>query len=141
MPSYLGFDFGEQRIGVASGQTYSGTAQPLTTLHAINQRPDWDGIAALIAEWQPDALIVGLPVHINGTQIPLTARVQRFMRQLEGRFNLPVHAQDERLSSREAGNLIRDGRASGRRGKTRKGDVDKIAASLILQRWLDQPSA
>lgn len=137
METYLAFDFGERRIGAATGQSLTATAAPLTTLHSPNGAIDWNAIAALISEWQPDALVVGLPTHMDGSEIPITQRARRFMRQLEGRFRLPVHAQDERLSSREAEALLREQRASGQRGRTRKGDVDKMAATLILQRWLD----
>jgi len=134
---YLAFDFGERRIGVASGQSLTATAAPLTTLHSPQGAIDWAAIGALIDEWRPDALVVGLPTHMDGSEMPLTDRARRFMRQLHGRFRLPVHAQDERLSSREAEALLRERRAGGQRGRTRKGDVDKMAAALILQRWLD----
>ncbi len=130
----LGFDFGEKRIGIAIGQTLTGTVRPLTTLNAVKQQPDWIGIEALIREWQPDRLIVGLPLHMDGCEQPMTQRAKRFGNQLKGRYNLPVEWMDERLSSDEAAGLWQD---QGKRRPDKK-DIDKIAASLILQSWLDQ---
>jgi len=130
----LGFDFGEKRIGIAVGQTLTGSVNPLTTLAAINQKPDWDGIGALIEEWRPALLIVGLPLHMDGSEQELTQRAKRFGNQLKGRYNLPVEWVDERLSSDEAERLLRE------QGKKRsnKADIDKLAAALILQSWLEQ---
>lgn len=131
----LGFDYGKQRIGIAVGQCLTGSVTPLTTLKAINQKPDWDSISKLIAEWQPDLLVVGLPLHMDGTEQEMTNAARRFGNQLKGRYNLPVAWMDERLSSDEAEAILRS-----RGGKTRsnKQEIDKIAASLILQSWLDQ---
>lgn len=131
----LGFDFGKQRIGIAVGQTLTRTVNPLTTLTAVNQKPDWATISKLIQEWQPDMLVVGLPLHMDGTEQEMTAAARRFGNQLKGRYNLPVEWMDERLSSIEAEDYLRD-----RGGKTRsdKQDIDKIAASLILRSWLEQ---
>lgn len=130
----LGFDFGEKRIGIAVGQTLTGSVRPLTTLNAVKQQPDWAGIEALLREWQPDLLIVGLPLHMDGTEQPLTQRAKRFGNQLKGRYNLPVEWMDERLSSYEAESMLQS------RDKTRseKKDIDKMAAGLILRGWLEQ---
>lgn len=128
MSTLLGFDFGERRIGVATGQTVTRTASALTTLHWGPEAPlPWDRIAALVAEWQPAGLVVGLPLHLDGTESEMAARARRFARQLEGRFGLPVHLVDERLSSWQA-------EAMGRRGEV----VDAEAARIILQDWLDR---
>ncbi|MDH5444744.1 MAG: Holliday junction resolvase RuvX [Gammaproteobacteria bacterium] len=129
----LGFDFGEKRIGIAVGQTLTGSVTPLTTLTAIKQKPDWDGISALIKEWQPDLLILGLPLHMDGSEQTITQRVKRFGHQLEGRYNLPVEWVDERLSSYDAEQQLRE---QGKRSN--KKDIDKLAAALILQSWLEQ---
>jgi len=129
----LSFDFGEKRIGIAVGQSLTGSVTPLTTLSAINQKPDWDGITALIKEWQPDLLIVGLPLHMDGSEQAITQRVKRFGNQLKGRYNLPVEWVDERLSSHEAEQMLRE---QGKRSD--KKDIDKLAAALILQSWLEQ---
>jgi len=130
----LGFDFGEQRIGIAVGQTLTNSVTPLVTLKAIKQKPDWAGIEAIIKEWQPDRLIVGLPLHMDGTEQDITQRAKRFGNQLKGRYNLPVEWVDERLTSHEAESMLQE------RGKNRsnKNDIDKIAAGLILQSWLEQ---
>ncbi len=134
----LGFDYGRQRIGVAVGQQVTGSATPLTTLHARDAKPDWEAIARLIAEWRPAALVVGEPCCLDGSEHELTEAARRFSRQLEGRFGLPVHLMDERLSSKEAERIARDARAAGRRRRVVKEDIDKLAAQIILQSWLDQ---
>jgi putative Holliday junction resolvase len=127
LQTLLGFDFGRRRIGVATGQTITGTATALTTLESRDGRPDWDAIAGLIDTWQPDALVVGLPLHADGSDAGITGAARRFMRQLEGRFRLPVFGMDERLSSHAA---TRTGDAANR-------GVDAAAARIILQDWLD----
>ncbi len=135
---FLGFDFGLGRIGVAVGQELTGTAQALKTLHNIQHKPDWAAIEALIKEWKPDALVIGVPYHMDGTEQDMTEAAKKFARQLHGRFHLPVYEMDERLSSREAEAEIRRQRAAGQRRKSRKGDVDKMAAQIILQSWIQQ---
>ena len=80
--SVLGFDFGEKRIGIATGQTITRSASPLTTLVAVNNKPDWSGIEKLIQQWKPDALIVGMPLLLDGTKTEITAKVERFCRYL-----------------------------------------------------------
>lgn len=129
----LGFDYGTKRIGVAVGQDITRSVTPLTTLHSQNNKPDWDAIGKLITEWQPDRLVLGLPLHLDGSSQALTERVQRFGNQLKGRYNLPVEMVDERLTSHEAETEL-----ANRRGKTAKADIDALAAALILQSWLDQ---
>lgn len=124
----LGFDYGTRRIGVAVGQTLTGTARPLTTLPCRNGKPDWEAIGRLIREWQPSRLVVGLPLHMDGTEQPMTDQARRFGRQLEGRYNLPVEWMDERLSSEEAERALGSARD--------KGAVDAVAAAVILRDWL-----
>ena len=131
----LGFDYGTKRIGVAVGQDISRSVKPLTTLPSQNDKPDWDAISKLIAEWQPDRLVVGLPLHLDGSVQPLTQKAQRFGNQLKGRYNLPVEMVDERLTSHEA-----EAELAKRGGKMAKADIDALAAALILQSWLDQQS-
>jgi putative Holliday junction resolvase len=133
MATWLGFDFGTRRIGVAVGQTITRTASPLGTLTAVRQRPDWARIAGLIDTWRPEGLVVGLPFNMNDTEAEVAARARRFARQLEGRFRLPVHLVDERLTSLEAEHLLA---AAGQRS----GDVDAQAAKLILETWLSETS-
>lgn len=128
----LGFDFGTHKIGVAVGQTLTGTATPLTTLSAVQHKPDWERIGQLIAEWRPDALVVGLPMEMTDREADNAPRAKKFARQLEGRYHLPVYLADERLTSREAWNRL--GRAA-HKDVTR---VDAMAAKLILETWLEQ---
>ena len=137
MATLLGFDFGPRKIGVAVGQTITASATPLTTLRGRAERPDWSGIAALIQEWQPAALVVGLPFNMDDTEVDWSPRVHRFARQLEGRHALPVHLIDERLTTLEARRLlgIRPGDAP-RPRSVRADAVDALAAALILEAWL-----
>jgi len=128
----LGFDYGTHKTGVAVGQTLTGTATPLCTLSAVKHKPDWDGISRLIAEWQPDALVVGLPMEMTDNEADNAPRAKKFARQLEGRYHLPVHMADERLTSREA--WVQLGRAA-HKDVTR---VDAMAAKLILETWLEE---
>jgi len=120
----LCFDFGTKRIGVAVGQFITQTATPLETVKNKNKRPDWVHIKRLIDEWQPDALIVGVPLNMMGEMQEMTVASEKFMRQLHGRFHLPVYDVDERLSSFEAAQ---------RTGKTT--DLDPVAAQAILETW------
>jgi putative Holliday junction resolvase len=122
----LGFDFGEKNIGVAVGQMVTCTAQPLTSLRSRDGKPDWSAIASLVGDWKPDALVVGIPYHMDGNRQPMTDAAERFCRQLEGRFGLPVHTADERLSSRQAASRQLDG----------KEDIDALAAQIILESWM-----
>lgn len=132
----LGFDFGTRRIGVAIGQELTGTARSLTTLNSRDGGPDWGAISRLIEEWQPDALVVGIPYHMDGSEMELTRLATRFGNRLQGRYNLPLFTVDERLTSAEAEAQLRE--EGGRFGK---GDVDQMSAQLILQSWLDQQKA
>lgn len=131
----LGFDYGERRIGIATGQTITRSATPLTTLNAVNNQPDWAGIQQLIEEWRPDALIVGIPSHLDGTASEVTARAERFSRQLHGRFNLPVHCVNENLTSFEAEQYLQQNKKIGQHNKQ---EIDRMAAAIIVQTWLNQ---
>ena len=135
----LGFDYGTRHIGVAVGQELTGTSAPLVTLPSRNENPDWDAISRLIEEWQPAALVVGIPLNMDGTEQPMTAAARRFARRLEGRYRLPVHLADERLSTVEAGRLLRESATdSGTRRSRRRRELDEVAAHLILQTWFSQ---
>lgn len=134
--SVLGFDYGQRRIGIAVGQTITGSATPLTTLNAINHKPDWQSIERLIQEWRPDALIVGVPVYFDGTASEMTRRAERFSRQLEGRFGIKVYCVNETLSSIEAESILK--RQQKKPGRHHKHEVDKISAALIIETWLNQ---
>jgi len=132
LQTLLGFDFGLQRIGVAVGQVITGTATALATVRARDGQPDWDIISALMQTWEPDALVVGLPRHDDGTDADITGSVRRFIRQLEGRYRLPVHTMDERLSSRAAREQL-----DNQDGPEAAKGIDAIAARIILQDWLE----
>ncbi|MCP1675136.1 putative Holliday junction resolvase [Natronocella acetinitrilica] len=131
----LGFDYGTQRIGIAIGDTLTGTARPLRTLQCRNPgQVDWPSIAALIDEWRPDALVVGLPCNDDGSPGALAPRTQRFARQLHGRFGLPVHEVNEHLSSVEAEQRLAE--LGQRRTRDDPGAIDMMAAAVILETWL-----
>jgi putative Holliday junction resolvase len=131
LQTLLGFDFGLQRIGIAVGQSITRTATALSTIRSRDGRPDWDAISEMIRTWQPDALIIGLPRQADGEISDLARRIMRFARQLEGRYHLPVHTIDERLSSRAASALQNNGEEADDKG------TDAVAARIILQDWLD----
>ena len=102
MSTIIGFDFGTKSIGVAVGQSVTGTASPLSALKAKDGIPNWDAIEQLFKEWQPERLVVGLPLNMDGSEQPLTQRAKKFGNRLHGRFGLPVSFQDERLTSTAA---------------------------------------
>ena len=127
----IAFDFGEKRIGAAVGQTVTRTATPLETVPVRRENPDWNAIDRLIDAWKPDALVVGLPLNMDGTEQRVTARARRFANRLHGRSGLPVHLADERLSTREAWTrLVESG--------SRRDGPDPIAAQVILEGWFAQ---
>ena len=129
MGTVLGFDFGTRKIGVAVGQTITATATALETLLPVKNRTHWERIGQLIAEWQPDMLVVGLPLDVDDSETDATAPALRFSRQLEGRFHLPVHLVDERYTSFEARDRL------GHRVRQIE-EYDAMAAKLILETWL-----
>ena len=124
--SYLAFDFGTRRIGVASGNTLTGNAQPLRTIDA--SAGALDAIGRLVSEWQPDALVVGVPRHPDGAAHANTRRARRFAGELRSRFGLTVHEVDERYSTTEARTASR-------------GDLDAAAAGVILMQFLREHPA
>ncbi|MBK1641405.1 Holliday junction resolvase RuvX [Chromatium okenii] len=133
MSVLLGFDFGPRKIGIAVGQLLTRSATPLTTLRSRNQQPDWVGITALITDWQPTALVVGLPFNMDDTEVNWSPLVHRFARQLHGRYRLPVHLIDERLTSLDARQQL--SARPGHHSPSREA-VDALAAALILETWL-----
>ena len=128
----LAFDFGTRRIGVASGQEMLGTGQPLAMLPARDGIPDWQQIEALLAEWQPDIVLVGLPLNMDDTENDMCARARKFGKCLHGRYHVTVEMVDERLTSYEAKGEVMAG--GGSRDFGRHG-VDDRAAVLILETW------
>ena len=130
----LAFDYSARRIGVAVGQTITGSASPLKTVAAHGTKPDWIAISDIIDTWQPDALVVGLPLNMDGSEQSATVAARRFARQLEGRFGLTVHTVDERLTTVEARErLVAAGNAGG--------EDDPVAAQIILESWFNETGA
>lgn len=133
--TYLGFDFGAKKIGAAVGQTITVTASPLQTIRSINQNPNWEIISQLIQEWRPAGLVVGISKQADGSDNPITPRMLKFCRQLEGRYHLPVFQQDETLSTFEAKQMLFNEVSVSAK---RLWEVqDQLAAQLILQSWLN----
>ena len=128
----IGFDFGSCWIGVAIGQTLTRQATPLPAI----KNNDWKGIARLLDEWQPQQLVVGLPFSMNGANHEMTARAQRFGRQLQGRFGIDTSMVDERLTTREAYQIAIE--QEQHRSKT---EIDSLAAALITESWLENNPA
>ena len=134
--AYLGFDFGNKKIGVAVGYADMGIASPLQTIRSLNQVPDWDVIGKLVAEWRPIGLVVGISRQQDGSDNIITPRMQKFCRQLNGRFNFPVHQIDETLTTFAAKQLLFDDlKVSAAKLWAAQ---DQLAAQLILQSWFDR---
>lgn len=132
----LGFDFGTRRIGVASAQAITATASPLRPIPARDGIPDWDALDALLAEWKPEALVVGLPLNMDDSESELSHLARKFARRLHARYRLPVFMCDERLSSHSARGLLMDLKGQ-RRGKLPS--LDSTAAVFIAEAWLADP--
>jgi len=131
----LAFDFGTRRIGVAVGEATTGLAHPLATIEAERSDQRFAAIAALIDEWRPKLMLVGLPTHADSTEHELTARARRFARQLEGRFGVAVELADERFTTLAATEALS---AAGVTAREQRSVRDRVAAQLILQAYLDQ---
>jgi putative Holliday junction resolvase len=132
----LAFDFGMKRIGVAVGNTVSQTAQPLVTLQGEKNEQRFAAIAEMIKEWQPAALVVGLPCNEDATPHEMTRQCRRFANRLKGRFNLPTLLVDERYTSATASMQLND---MGVRGIKQKNMIDQVAAQHILQAYFEEP--
>ena len=131
--SFLVFDFGIKRMGVAAGQTVTGTARPLAPMAMQNGTPDWAAIEALLTEWKPAGVIVGLPLNMDGTASDMTRRADKFRKRVHGRFAIPALAWDERLTS-DAIKRVERARGVSDFGKH---SVDSQAAALIFQSWFE----
>ena len=133
----LAFDYGLRRIGVAAGNTLTGTAEPLLTLAAQDGEPDWPALSRCITQWQPAVVVVGVPYNEGGKSNRLVAAAQEFAARLGERYGIEVHLVDERLSSRAAESDLRERRQSGTKTRrVRRGEVDREAARLLLLQWL-----
>ena len=130
----IGFDFGSRRIGVAVGETTTRIASPLGAIEAEANEARFEAIGRIVAEWHPAGFVVGLPRHSDGSEHAVARLAEKFGRRLEARYNVPVMYVDETLTSAEA-------EASLKHTRTRAGsksDVDALAATLILQSYLDE---
>ncbi len=125
--SAMAFDFGTHRIGVAFGQSVTGTAQALPVIRARDGIPDWPTLQALVEEWQPDVLVIGMPWNMDDSESDLLRRARKFANRLHGRVHKPCFGIDERLTSFEARGLLMRGQTSGA--------VDSVAAQLLLESW------
>ena len=133
----MGFDYGTRKIGIAVGQLITKTANPIAIISARDGVPDWSEIEKLILEWQPAQFVIGLPLNMDETESEMSQRSLKFARRLTGRFNIPHHTIDERLTSREARSL-HESNSSTRRGPADRSrdEIDDIAAQIILESWL-----
>ncbi len=132
--SVLSFDYGTKSIGVAIGQELTGSASLLPALKARDGIPDWSQIEKLLSEWQPDLLLVGLPLNMDGTEQDFTVRTRKFANRLHGRFGLPVELHDERLTTADARQQLF---AEGGFRNLGKDKVDSVSAAIIFESWYE----
>ncbi|WP_426700657.1 Holliday junction resolvase RuvX [Rhodanobacter sp. Col0626] len=136
MSCVFGFDVGSRLTGVAIGNTFTASARALTTVAVHEDGPDWNRLDALHREWQPDTLVVGLPLTLDGAEQPASRRARRFATQLQQRYSLPVVLVDERHSSQEAAQRFAAARSVGLKRRRDAASIDAEAAAVILERWL-----
>ncbi len=134
--TWLGFDFGMRRIGVAVGQTATRTASPLTVARHGKQAPDWDQLLGLVHEWKPVGLVVGLPLGPDGETTPMAKKARAFGEALAKRTGLPLATTDERMTSQAAEREFAARRAEGSARRRDAQQLDAVAASIILSNWL-----
>ncbi|GGW94419.1 Holliday junction resolvase RuvX [Alteromonas halophila] len=130
----LAFDFGTKSIGIAVGQEVTGTASPLPAIAARDGIPDWDKLAAIFDEWQPDVVVVGLPLNMDGTEQAMTQRARKFANRLHNRYRVPVEASDERLSTADAKAMLFE---LGGYKKLTKDKIDSVSACVIFSSWVE----
>ncbi|WP_417226411.1 Holliday junction resolvase RuvX [Amphritea sp.] len=130
----IGFDFGTTRIGIAAGQAITGTATPLAPISARDGIPDWHVIEVLITEWQAAAIVVGIPLNMDGSISDMSRRARKFANRLKERCQLPCYLIDERLTTREAKQISL---SRGGSSNFKENSVDGIAAQLILESWFE----
>lgn len=128
----LCFDYGLQNIGVAYGQSITGSANELAPVRARDGIPKWEEIQILIEHWQPDVIVIGLPINMDGTESELSQRARKFGRRINGRFNIEAIYMDERLSTFDA---KQEAKERGHKGNYKQQPIDSIAARLILESW------
>jgi len=131
----LGFDFGKKYIGVAVGQELTGSASPLGSIKANNGIPNWEDVQSYLAQWQPDLIVVGLPLNMDGSEQQLTLDARKFGNRLFGRFGIKVEFQDERLTTADAKEQLF---ARGGYRNLKKDNIDAYSAALIIESFLEQ---
>lgn len=134
MSTVMGFDFGTKSIGIAVGQSITGSANPLTSVKAVDGIPNWDDIGKLINEWKPELLVIGLPLNMDGTEQEMTQRARKFANRLNGRFGVKIATQDERLTTADAKARLFE--LGGFKALT-KGQVDAVSAVLIVESYFE----
>ena len=130
----ISFDYGLKSIGVAVGQSITGTASPLKALSANDGVPNWDQVSEILLEWMPDLCVVGMPLNMDGSEQPMSTRARTFANRLQGRFKQSVELWDERLTTVDAKAELF---AMGGFKKLSKDKIDSVSACLILQSWID----
>lgn len=128
----IAFDYGVKNIGVAVGQSLTQSATPLTELKARDGIPNWQTLGDLFEEWQPDAVLIGLPLNMDGTESDMCKRARKFGNRINGRFGLKIHFVDERLSTKEAKTRAKE---DGHKGNYGQQPIDSLAASILLETW------
>ena len=136
MSCVFGFDVGTRLIGVAVGNRFTGSARGLAAIAVRDGAPDWARLDALRKEWQPDTLVIGLPLTLEGDEQPASKTARRFADKLAQRYQLPIALTDERYSSQEAAQRFASARAAGLKKKSDAATIDAEAAAVILERWL-----
>lgn len=138
--TFLGFDFGMKRIGIATGQDLTATTTALDAVRVTDAVPDWAGITRLVNSWKPDALVVGVPFNLDGTEHGMTHAAREFGAQLQQRYQVPVHMIDERLSSRAAQQILASNGKKRPKPHTQasKQQIDSVAAQIILETWFSE---
>lgn len=132
----LGFDFGTTRIGLAIGQSLTASATPIEPIRARDGMPDWETLDAVIAQWQPDTLVVGIPLNMDGTISEMARRARKFANRIQDRYQRACFLCDERLTTAEAKRIHLD---AGGGTNFKQESVDGIAAQLILEDWFNSP--
>jgi putative Holliday junction resolvase len=135
MSTFLAFDFGTKRIGIAVGQDTTDTATPLNPIKATDGIPNWDQVAQIVDEWKPDGFVVGLPLNMDGSMSEMAFKARKFANRLQAKYRKQSHTMDERLTSYEAKGIVI---AEGGNRNFKDNSVDGIAAQLILESWFSQ---
>ncbi len=137
MNTIIAIDFGERRIGIASGSVITGTSSKITTMNANGGVPDWAELDNIVKDWNPDVLVVGMPYNMDGSESEMSKKARAFADELAQRYQLQVDTIDERLTSAEAGSILKEQRRLGiRTKKVNKAEIDSLAACLIAESWL-----